>query len=154
MKTKTRSTTKKYGRVSLAIVAARFNEDICQGLIDGANRLLSEKKLKADLYRVPGAFEIPLVAKKLALSKKYDGILCLGAVIRGDTAHFDYVCKAVTDGVLSVSLSTLVPCGFGVLTVDHLKQAQVRSAEDDFNKGRECALAVLETVEVCRQMRK
>jgi len=154
MKTKTRKTSQKFSAKTLAIVAARFNDEICQGLIDGALKLLEEKGFKkTPVFRVPGAFEIPLAAKKLALTKKYAAIICLGAVIRGDTAHFDYVCQGAMQGIMQVNLETKVPCMFGVLTVDTLAQAQERASDNDFNKGRESALAALEMAELLGGLR-
>lgn len=99
------------------------------------------------LFRVPGAFEIPLAAKKCAASKKYQGIVCLGAVIRGETPHFEAICRAATDGLLRVMLDSGLPVGFGLLTTNTPEQAQARSRPDEYNKGREAALTVLEMID-------
>ena len=96
-----------------------------------------------DLHRVPGAFELPLAAQKCARSGKYSGLICLGAVIRGDTPHFDYVCQAATEGISRVALDEGVPVSFGVLTVDNIDQARTRSRPDEYNKGREAAVTAL-----------
>lgn len=131
----------------VAVVASRFNENICEGLLSGALGLLTEVQVgTVKIVRVPGAFEMPLAAQKLARTKKYAGIVCLGAVIRGDTAHFDYVCKAVTEGLLRVMLDESLPVGFGVITVDTMAQALERSRPDEFNKGRDAAQAVVEMI--------
>lgn len=138
-----------------AIIVSRFNSQITDGLLEGARRTFMEygiSKESLDTVFVPGAFEIPLVAKKLAQGKKYAGILCLGAVIKGDTAHFEYVCQGLTQGLMTAMLETGVPLSFGVLTTLTLEQALIRSGLDSesyhSNKGREAALACLETVDL------
>lgn len=139
----------------VAIVVARFNEKICQGLLDGALRVLEELEMpkdNIDVIWVPGAFEIPLVSKKLAASQKYAGVVALGCVIRGDTAHFDYVCLAATHGCLQAGLDTGVPVSFGVITVENQEQAVERASANDFNKGREATLAVLETMQTLKAL--
>lgn len=139
----------------LAIVVARFNHHITDALLDDALTAIEKldgKKETVTISYVPGAFEIPIVAKKLALSGKYDGVLCLGCVIRGGTPHFDYVCQGVTDGVMQAMLETNVPMAFGVLTTDTLQQAAERSAGKTGSKGQEAVLALLETIQVLRRV--
>lgn len=123
----------------LAIVATRWHADITDALLDGAEKAAAEAGATADTYRVPGAFELPVVAARCAES--YDGVVCLGVVVRGGTPHFDYVCRAVTDGCTRVALDHAKPVGFGVLTVDDLAQAKER-----LDKGREAVRAVIETL--------
>ena len=139
----------------LAIVVARFNHHITDALLDDALATIEKldgDKSSATVAYVPGAFEIPIVAKKLAASGKYDGILCLGCVIRGGTPHFDYVCQGVTDGVMQAQLDTNVPMAFGVLTTDTLQQAAERSAGQTGSKGKEAMLALLETIQVLKKV--
>ncbi|MDO8518791.1 MAG: 6,7-dimethyl-8-ribityllumazine synthase [Deltaproteobacteria bacterium] len=152
MKTVSKKIVLKGKKVHLAIVASRFNEDICEGLIRGAKEILDESPgVTYDVHRVPGAFELPLAAQKCAL-KKVSGVICLGAAIRGETPHFDYVCRAATDGILRVGLDSGIPVSFGLLTVDTLEQALSRSASDEFNKGREAALTVLEMFDLLQRI--
>lgn len=125
--------------IHLAIVAGRWHSLIVDSLINSALSVGG----RSDVHRVPGAFEIPVVAAALAKSGRYDGIVALGVVIRGGTPHFDYVCRAVTDGCVRVALDTGVPVGFGVLTCDTVEQAMER-----LDKGREAVLAVAETIRV------
>lgn len=142
-----RKSSKHQGRI--AIVVSLFNEKICRNLLQGSLDELKEQGVSADsieVYEVAGAFEIPLMAQKVLRTKRYDGVIALGCVIRGDTPHFDYVCQAVTEGCLRVQLSESLPIAFGVITVDTPKQAKVRSSNDKFNKGRESALALLDTL--------
>ena len=101
---------------------------------------------------VPGAFEIPLIAKKMAMSKKYDAVICLGAVIRGSTSHYDYVCNEVSKGVAAVSLATGVPVLFGVITTENIEQAIERAGTKAGNKGYDCALGAVEMVNLIRQI--
>lgn len=139
----------------LAIVVARFNHHITDALLDDALTAIEKldgKKDAVTVAYVPGAFEIPLVAKKLALSGKYDGVLCLGCVIRGGTPHFDYVCQGVTNGVMQAMLETNVPMAFGVLTTDTLQQAAERSAGQAGSKGQEALMALLETIQVLKKV--
>lgn len=150
------SKTIKGKKSRVAIVASRFNEAVCDGLIWGAQKALAEAgytEKDFTLLRVPGAFEIPLVASACLKTKKYAGVVCLGAVIRGDTPHFDYVCRAVTDGVREVSLKMGKPCSFGVITVDNLEQAIVRSSHDDYNKGYESTVSVIEMIDLLKQIK-
>lgn len=134
----------------VAIIATRWHAEITDSLVTGALDACAECGVRMDedveVLRVPGAFELPVVASAAARSRRFDAVVCLAAVVKGDTPHFDYVCRAVTDGCNRVALDTGIPVGFGVLTVDSVDQARERSgvgAED--NKGREATLAALET---------
>ena len=129
-----------------AIVATEYNSVIVDRLITGAKRALKDQK-QVSVIRVPGSFEIPLAVKQAALSKKYDGIVALGCVLRGETPHFEYISRVVSDGVQQVALDTGIPVGFGVLTVDTVEQAMDRSGESG-NKGFEAARAALEMINV------
>jgi 6,7-dimethyl-8-ribityllumazine synthase len=124
---------------SVGIVAGRWHADIVDALLDGAVKAADEAGARVGVHRVPGAFEIPVVAARLA--ERYDAVVALGVVMRGGTPHFDYVCRAVTDGCVRVSLDSRKPVGFGVLTVDDEAQARER-----LDKGREAVRAVLETL--------
>lgn len=133
----------------IAIVASRFNEFITKELIGGAEDTLLRHNVNADdidLYRVPGAFEIPSVCNKIAKSGKYDAVITLGAVIRGSTPHFDYVAAEVSKGVASVSIQYSVPVIFGVLTTDTIEQAVERAGTKAGNKGSDAAMAALEMI--------
>ncbi len=141
--------------IKIAIVAARFNEFITNKLLGGAmDGLLRHGVLEEDIHVawVPGAFEIPLIASKLAQSGKYDAIICLGAVIRGSTSHYDYVCSEVSKGVANVSLNTGVPVMFGVLTTDNIEQAIERAGTKAGNKGFDCAVGAIEMVNLIREI--
>ena len=130
-----------------AIVISRFNEFISSNLLDGCIDTLTRHGVQdnaIDAVWVPGAFEISLAALKLAKSKKYDAIICLGTVIRGSTPHFEFVAGEAAKGVARVSLDTLVPCIFGVITADTLEQAIERAGTKDGNKGRDAALSAIE----------
>jgi 6,7-dimethyl-8-ribityllumazine synthase len=133
-----------------AIVASEYNSVIMDRLVSGAKRALKDYD-PINLIRVPGSFEIPLAAKRAALSKKYDGIVALGCVLRGETPHFEYISAAVSNGLSQVALETGIPIGFGVLTVDTVEQAMERSGESG-NKGFEAATTALEMVNVLRQI--
>jgi 6,7-dimethyl-8-ribityllumazine synthase len=133
-----------------AIVASEYNSVITDRLIEGARRALKEQKEVA-LIRVPGGFEIPLAVKQAASSKKYDGIVALGCVLRGDTPHFEYISRSVSEGLQRVALETGIPIGFGVLTVLTVEQAMDRSGESG-NKGFEAATAALEMIDVLRKI--
>ncbi len=140
--------------LKIAIVASRFNEFITNKLVGGAEDCLRRHNVDEDditLAWVPGAFEIPLMAKKLAISGKYDAVICVGAVIRGSTSHYDYVCAEVSKGIASVSLETGIPVLFGVLTTDTIEQAIERAGTKAGNKGYDCALSALELVQVLRK---
>lgn len=141
--------------VKVALVAARFNDFIVDRLISGAVDYLVRHGMDREditLVRLPGAFEMPVVVKKLAKSGKYDGIVCLGAVIRGATPHFDFVAGECIKGLAQVSLDSGLPVGFGVLTCDNLEQAIERAGSKAGNKGVEAASAVLETIRVMEQL--
>lgn len=141
--------------IKVAIVAARFNEFITSKLIGGAMDGLSRHGVQeADIHLawVPGAFEIPLVAAKLANSGKYDAVICLGAVIRGSTSHYDYVCAEVSKGIATVSLQAQIPVLFGVLTTDTIEQAIERAGTKAGNKGYDAAMGAIEMVNLLRTM--
>jgi len=129
--------------MNFAIVVSEFNEKINSGLLEGAREELKDHD--TELFHAPGAFEAPIIAQTLAKTKKYDGIVCLGSVIKGDTAHFEFISLGATVGLQQASLQTGVPMAFGILTVYERAQAEVRSAQDAHNKGREAALACLKT---------
>jgi 6,7-dimethyl-8-ribityllumazine synthase len=140
-----------------AIVVSRFNELISSRLLDGAKDALLRHDVRhqdVDVFWVPGAWEIPLVVKEIALTGKYDGIVALGAVIRGDTPHFDYVSAETSKGIASVGLEHRVPVAFGVLTCDNLEQALIRAGSKAGNKGAEAALTALEMARLLEQIRK
>lgn len=141
--------------MKIAIVAARFNEFIVSRLIEGARDALVRHDVREEdisLAWVPGAFEIPVAARRLAESKRYDAVIALGAVIRGSTSHYDYVCAEVSKGIAHVSLSTGVPVMFGVLTTDTIQQAIERAGTKAGNKGHDCALGAIEMVNLLKQM--
>ena len=143
------------GSMKVGIVAARFNEFIVSKLIGGARDGLLRHDVSEDdidLAWVPGAFEIPVVAKKMAESKKYDAIICLGAVIRGSTSHYDYVCAEVSKGVAQVSMNAGIPVMFGILTTDTIEQAIERAGTKAGNKGYECALGAIEMVNLLKEI--
>ncbi len=141
--------------LKFAIVATRFNDIIVDRLVGGAVDYLARHgadKENITIIRVPGAFELPLVCQKVAASRQYDGILALGAVIRGGTPHFDYVCAEAAKGIGQVTLASGTPVGFGLLTTDNLEQAIERAGSKGGNKGVEAAAAMLETVRVLEQL--
>lgn len=141
--------------IKVGIVAARFNEFIVSkllsGTLDGLQRHNVEES-DISVSWVPGAFEIPLIAKKMAESGKYDAVICLGAVIRGSTTHYDYVCSEVSKGVAQISLSTGIPVLFGVVTTENIEQAIERAGTKAGNKGYDCALSAIEMVNLIREM--
>ena len=133
--------------LKFAIVVSRFNEFITSKLLGGALDVLKRHETDdndIDVVWVPGAFEIPLLAKKLASSKKYDAVICLGAVIRGSTTHYDYVCNEVSKGIAAVGLSTGVPTIFGVVTTENIEQAIERAGTKAGNKGSDAAVSAME----------
>lgn len=137
----------------IAIVTARFYEDLAERLVAGARGVLDEAGItEIDEFAVPGAYELPLAAKYAAESGRYAGVVCLGAVIRGETSHYDYVCGESARGIQDVQLSTGVPCSFGVLTVDNLQQALSRSGGDKRDSGRHAAEAVLALLKIKRDL--
>ena len=143
------------GGMKLAIIVSRFNnfitEKLLVGALDGVKSHGGEEE-NVTIVHVPGAFEIPLVAEKMAASGKFDGLVCLGAVIRGDTPHFEYVSSAVTRGIGSAIRRYGIPIGFGVLTTNNVDQAMERSGVKDANKGYEAALTTIEMISVVRQI--
>jgi len=142
--------------VRVGIVAARFNEFISSKLISGAVDALRRHDVpeeNIDLAWVPGAFEIPLAASKLAESGKYDAIICLGAVIRGSTTHYDYVCSEVSKGIAHVSLSAGLPVMFGILTTESIEQAIERAGTKAGNKGFDCAMGAIEMINLLRELK-
>ena len=141
--------------VKIGIVASRFNDFIVGRLIDGALDGLKRHDIKDEnitLVKVPGAFEIPVAAKKMAMSRKYDAVICLGSVIRGSTSHYDYVCNEVSKGIAQVSLYSGIPVMFGVLTTENIEQAIERSGSKAGNKGTECALGAIEMINVLKNL--
>ncbi len=141
--------------LKVAIVASRFNDFIVDRLVGGAVDALTRHGASREdltLVRIPGAFEMPLVAQKLAASKKFDGIVCVGAVIRGATPHFDFVANECAKGLAQVSMEHGIPLGFGVLTTDNLEQAIERAGSKAGNKGVDAAMAMLETARVLAQL--
>lgn len=135
-----------------AIVAAEFYEELSERLIVSAKEVFEAVGGEVDLFAVPGAFELPLAAKYAAESGKYDGVACLGAVIRGETTHYDYVCNESARGIQDVQLQTGVPCAFGVLTVENMDQALARSGGGKRDSGAHAAHAVLALVKVRQQL--
>ena len=141
--------------IKVGIIAARFNEFITSKLLGGAMDGLLRHDVKEENIEVawvPGAFEIPLIASKMAESKKYDAIICLGAVIRGNTTHYDYVCNELSKGIASVSLQNGIPVMFGVLTTENIEQAIEIAGSKAGNKGYECAVGAIEMVNLIREM--
>ena len=141
--------------MKIGIVVARFNEFITSKLLGGAmdgliRHNVSEENI--DVAWVPGAFEIPLIASKMAALKKYDAVLCLGAVIRGSTSHYDYVCNEVSKGIASISLESGIPVMFGVITTENIEQAIERAGTKAGNKGFDCAVSAVEMVNLIREI--
>lgn len=141
--------------MKVAIVASRFNEIITNKLLGGAvDGLVRHGMEEEDITAVwvPGAFEIPVIAKRLAESGKYDAVICVGAVIRGQTSHYDYVCNEVSKGIAQVSLQTGVPVMFGIVTTENIEQAIARAGSKAGNKGYDCALGAIEMVNLSRTL--
>ena len=141
--------------IRVGIVAARFNEFITSKLLSGAmDGLIRHDVQEEDIHVawVPGAFEIPLIASKMAKSGKYDAVICLGAVIRGSTSHYDYVCNEVSKGIAAVGLDCGIPVLFGVLTTENIEQAIERAGTKAGNKGYDCALSAIEMVNLIREI--
>lgn len=139
-----------------AIVVSRFNAEVTSGLLKGAIGYLAENAITVPdqhIYQAPGAFEIPLIAQTLARSNQFDGVICLGCVIKGDTAHFEYISEAASSGLMTASLATGIPLTFGILTTYTDEQATVRSRDDMHNKGREAAAACLQAHRVLAEFR-
>lgn len=141
--------------IKIGIVASRFNEFITSKLIGGAVDGLIRHEVKEDnieLAWVPGAYEIPLIASKMAESGKYDAVICLGAVIRGSTTHYDYVCSEVAKGIAHVTINSGIPVMFGVLTTENIEQAIERAGTKAGNKGYDCAMGAIEMVNLIREI--
>ena len=141
--------------MKVGIVAARFNEFIVSKLLSGALDGLRRHDVKEDdiaVAWVPGAFEIPVAAQKMAGSGKYDAVICLGTVIRGSTSHYDYVCNEVSKGIAHVSMESQIPVLFGVLTTENIEQAIERAGTKAGNKGYDCALSAIEMVNLLKEI--
>jgi 6,7-dimethyl-8-ribityllumazine synthase len=141
-------------RRHIAIVVSRFNRAVTDNLLEGAVTAAKERGVEiadGDVFPVPGAFELPVVARAIAKGGRYDGVVCLGAVVRGETPHFDFVCEQAAAGIQQVALETGVPVAFGVLTTDTMEQAMARAGGDVGNKGREALVTVLETLHQIRR---
>lgn len=141
--------------IRIGIAVTRFNEFITAKLLDGALDALKRFEVNEnsiDIAWVPGAFEIPLIASKMAKSGKYDAVICLGAVIRGSTTHYDYVCSEVSKGIAHVSLNSDIPVMFGVLTTENIEQAIERAGTKAGNKGFDCAVGAIEMINLIRDM--
>ncbi|HSC46936.1 MAG TPA: 6,7-dimethyl-8-ribityllumazine synthase [Gammaproteobacteria bacterium] len=154
-KTRTLEGTRAGKGMRIAIVAARFNHFVVDKLLDGALKALAEGGVRSedvDVVRVPGAFEIPLAAKRLAAGKRHDAVIALGAVIRGGTPHFEYVAGECARGVAQAALDTGVPVVFGVLTCDTVEQANDRAGGQAGNKGADAAAAALEMADLLRKL--
>jgi 6,7-dimethyl-8-ribityllumazine synthase len=139
--------------LTFAIVVGRFYEDLALRLVEGATRVFKEAGAEVEAHDVPGAFELPLAAKYCAESGRYDGVACLGAVIRGETSHYDHVCEEAAAGIARVQLDTGVPCSFGVLTVENMEQALARTGGGKRHQGEDAAHAVLRMAELRRTLR-
>jgi 6,7-dimethyl-8-ribityllumazine synthase len=131
-----------------ALAVARFYEDLAERLVAGATRVFEEAGASVEVHDVPGAFELPLAAKYCAETGRYAGVACLGAVIRGETSHYDYVCESAASGILRVGLDTGVPCAFGVLTVENMEQALARTGDGKRHQGEDAAHALLRMAEL------
>lgn len=141
--------------IKIGIVAGRFNEFITSKLLEGAKDSLIRHGVSEEditVAWVPGSFEIPLIASKMAKSKKYDAIICLGAVIKGSTDHYDFVCNEVSKGIAQVSMTEGLPVMFGVLTTDNIEQAIERAGTKAGNKGFDCATSAIEMVNLIREI--
>jgi 6,7-dimethyl-8-ribityllumazine synthase len=135
-----------------AIAVGRFYEELAERLVDGARTVFDAAGAAADVFDVPGAFELPLAASYCARSGRYAGVACLGAVIRGETDHYRYVCAEAATGIARVALETGVPCAFGVLTVENMDQALARTGGGKRHQGEDAARAVLRMVELRREL--
>jgi 6,7-dimethyl-8-ribityllumazine synthase len=135
-----------------AIAVGRFYEDLAERLVSGATRVFEQAGASVEVHDVPGAFELPLAAKYCADSGRFDGVACLGAVIRGETSHYDHVCNEAAAGIARVGLDTGVPCAFGVLTVESMDQALARTGGGKRHQGEDAARAVLRMAELRRQL--
>ncbi|MCF4099117.1 6,7-dimethyl-8-ribityllumazine synthase [Maritalea mediterranea] len=152
---KSRGQTTIIDNARVAVVVSQFNPKVTQGLLAGAKLEMADAGLNLankDIFDAPGAFEMPLIAKKLAKSGRYDGVVCLGCVIKGDTAHFEFISLGATMGIVEASLETEVPICFGILTTYTQEQAVVRSSDDAENKGREAVAACLGSLATLQQI--
>ena len=135
--------------LKIAIVQARFNQKITDALAKGAVKALKKSGINdkdIEIFQVPGSFEVPLICQKLAVSKKFDGLITIGAVIKGETAHFDYIAKAAVDGVMRIMLDFGIPITFGIITIYDLAQAKARARNNKSNKGYEAGMALVEMI--------
>ena len=142
--------------LKFAVIVSRFNEFISSKLLDGAADALVQHgadEKDVSVFWLPGSFEIPPVASRLARSKKYDAVICLGTVIRGDTPHFDYISNEVAKGVAQVALNELIPCIFGVITADTLEQAIDRAGTKSGNKGMDAAVSAIEMADIYKKIK-
>jgi len=142
--------------LKFGIVVSRFNDFVCERLLAGALDVLLRNGAEegdVEIFKVPGAFEIPQIARKMALARKYDAVICLGAVIRGDTPHFDYIAAEVSKGIAMVGLESEIPVTFGVLTTDNLEQAIERAGAKAGNKGWDAALSAIEMANLYKEMK-
>jgi len=149
MLSKSRNRLVEGSKYKIGIVRSRFNDSITRGLLRGCLKALNESKVKEKkitVLEVPGSFELPLGAQEMAKTKKYDAIICLGSIIKGETNHDVYIANACSQGIMSVSLVHDIPVLFGVLTTSNAKLAKARASDDDRNKGYECGLAAVEMV--------
>jgi 6,7-dimethyl-8-ribityllumazine synthase len=135
-----------------AVAVGRFYEDLAAKLVEGATRVFAEAGAEVEIHDVPGAYELPLAAKYCAESGRYAGVACLGAVIRGETDHYHYVCSEAARGIAQVQLDTGVPCSFGVLTCDTMEQALARAGGGKRHQGEDAAHAVLRMAELRRSL--
>ena len=141
--------------IKIAFVVSKFNELICERLLEGALDSFKSHNGNKDnitILKVPGAFELPLVAKKLAITGRFDAIVCLGAVIRGETSHYDYVCENASNGIASASLETGIPISFGLLTTDTIEQAKKRSSTKFGNHGSNATVCAIEMARLLKQI--
>lgn len=147
---------KTNGQPRFAAVVSAFNEGVTNGLLRGAKAYLAEHDITLDdahVFSAPGAFELPLIAEKLAKTKRFDGVITLGCVIKGETAHFEYISLAATQGTMMATLNSGVPIAFGVITTYTAEQAERRAKDDSFNKGREAAAACLSSVKALQAVK-
>ncbi len=141
---------------SIAIIASRFNDFVVKGLISGAVDCLERHGAdtdRIDLFRLPGAFEIPAMLKQVCETSRYNAIVCLGALIRGNTPHFDFISSEVTKGIAVISMEYKIPVGYGIITADNLEQAIERAGSKNGNKGWEAALSVIEMLSLYSQLK-
>lgn len=142
---------------SFAIVVSRFNDFITARLVDGAVDTLTRhgvEENEIDIAYVPGSFEIPQIAQKMARSKKYNAVICLGTLIKGETPHFDYIASEASKGIAKISLDTDIPCIFGIITAESLEQAIERAGAKDGNKGRDAAINAIEMANLSERLKK